>query len=158
MENKKVDILDLSRFLITYCKNNEIELNQLKLQKLLYYIQAWHLVYFNNDLIFDDVPEAWVNGPVYRKVYDVYKPSVYRDLTKSDKVEELTTIDLNDEQIKFLESIMDHYGLMPHEKLVFLTHAEKPWNQAREGLSIFEYSNEKITHESMKSYYSSLIA
>lgn len=43
-------------------------LDQMKLQKLLYFAHAWHLAYFNKPLFEDDF-EAWPWGPVVREVY-----------------------------------------------------------------------------------------
>src|SRR5450756_3169344 len=43
-----------------------------KLQKLVYYCQAWHLVWEENPL-FDDPIQAWANGPVVRSLYDRHR-------------------------------------------------------------------------------------
>ena len=164
MTTRKVDIVDLGLFLLLYCEKNEIAINHFKLQKLLYYIQAWHLVHFDGQIIFDDLPEAWVNGPVYRKIYDylnknpahlniVLDPKLKGDMDKFIQ-ESNEKLNLTKEQNEFLLSILNHYGLMSHEKLIFLTHKEAPWNIAREGLGDFEYSNRKISLEDMKKFYS----
>ncbi|SDP90516.1 Uncharacterized phage-associated protein [Mucilaginibacter sp. OK268] len=163
MALKKVNVIDLGVFLLLYCEKNEISINHFKLQKLLYYIQAWHLVYFNGVSIFDEEPEAWVNGPVYRTIYDYLNknqahinlkldPKLKGDMDKfiQDSNEKLN---LTKEQNEFLTSILNHYGLMSHEKLIFLTHKEAPWNIARQGLGDFEYSNQKISLKSMYQYY-----
>lgn len=162
MEKGKVNIIDLCDFLLTYLIKNQISVNHLKLQKVLYYTQAWHLVYFD-DFIFDEQPEAWVNGPVYRSVYEHFKElGTYNDINlvnnpqndietifkeKSDK------LSLSNHQRDFLASILTHYGTMSHDKLVMLTHSELPWNEAREGLDPFTYSDRKINFDTMKRYY-----
>jgi len=163
MENNKVDILLLSDFILFYFIKNEITINHLKLQKLLYYIQSWHMVYFNRHTLFDDVPEAWVNGPVYRKVYDKFKEAgnynnfdleeKYKDQIDLKFQEIKNDMNLNDEQLKFLDAIFKHYGIMSHDKLVYLTHNEEPWNIARNGLGPFDYSNNIISHDMMYEYY-----
>ncbi len=163
MATKKVDIENLGVFILLYCEKNEISINHFKLQKLLYYIQAWHLVHFDGAMIFDELPEAWVNGPVYRKIFDhlnktpanknlVLDPKLKGDMDKhiQDANEKLN---LTKEQNEFLQSILNHYGLMSHEKLIFLTHKEAPWNIAREGLGDFEYSDRKISAKNMQNYY-----
>lgn len=164
MEAKKVDILDLSSFLLNHFIKNEIEINPLKLQKVLYYIQAWHLVYFKKQNIFDDLPEAWVNGPVYRKVFDKYKNFRMYDrfyIKSKNNIENFYTeskknLNLTGEQWKFLDAILLHYGTMSHEKLVCLTHLEEPWNNARKGIEPFAYSNQSISIDDMYKYYSKL--
>ena len=165
MKTRKVDILNLGAFILNYFFKNELPINPLKLQKLLYYIQAWHLVYFDNENIFEDIPEAWVNGPVYPKVYDKLKHiQLYNFIGLKDKSKEKLdtyfakskeSLDITGEQWEFLESILKHYGMMTHEKLVFLTHSEKPWLEAREGVGPFEYSNNNISLRTMYEYYTS---
>mgnify|MGYP007100113896 CR=1 FL=1 len=162
MAPKKIDIEKISDFIINFCNEQGVSISPLKLQKLLYYIQAWHLVYFNQNPLFEDVPEAWVNGPVYRTIYDRFKDIGIYDNIPSNKAQNTKEIieglDLTTEQKEFLDSVLQHYAFMTHDKLVYLTHAEKPWNEARRGLSNFEYSNKDITHNLMYSYYSELSA
>lgn len=140
----------------------------LKLQKVLYYIQAWHMVYFSKELLFNDEPEAWVNGPVYRNIYNEYKNiGVYDQITpqaigiNSEDIEKeiinlRSQMLLTDKQYEFLEAIYSHYGTMTQDRLVFLTHAEKPWNEARKGISPIEYTDQKISLDTMYDYYSKL--
>ena len=54
-------------------------ISPLKLQKLVYYAQAWSLVFINKPLFFQDI-EAWVSGPIIRDVWNEYKPYNYRDI------------------------------------------------------------------------------
>ena len=54
-------------------------------------------------------------------------------------------------------AIYQKYGMMDHDRLVFLTHSELPWNEARKGAAPFTYSNEVISHETMYNFYSSLL-
>lgn len=163
MEGKKVNLKDLYLFIIRYFQKNGLEINHLKLQKLLYYIQAWHLVYFEKNPLFDECPEAWVNGPVYRTVFNDFKKTFYTR-NQNIKLKKGMNIDiefqvakdkleLNSDQWEFLDAVIENYGLMPHEKLVFLTHSEDPWNIAREGLNPFESSDNIITFDSMYNYY-----
>lgn len=162
-----VDIKKIAEYTILRLMQNGQSICPLKLQKLLYYIQAWHLVYFN-EKIFKESPEAWVNGPVYRSVYNQYKNIGIYDNFKmedfsisnedlSNKIlQETRELDLDTEQYNFLEAVFLHYGTMSHDKLVYLTHSEKPWNTARKGLSPIDYSDNKISLEEMKEYYKSL--
>lgn len=162
----KVRINDISDFVLFYCIKNEIPINHLKLQKVLYYTQAWHLVYFDKFAIFDDLPEAWVNGPVYKSVYNQFKSKgKYENFELAeqyrDKIDDLfyaakQKLVLDEKQWQFLQAVLDKYALMSHEKLVMLTHSEKPWNEARAGLGLFDYSNNTISLDSMYSYYHNL--
>lgn len=153
-----VKVLDLADFLVCYFNKQGIPLSNLKLQKVLYYIQAWHLVYFEGNPLFEEQPEAWVNGPVYRDVYQHYKGYGDQPIKPEDCSEEnfLTTkasLGLTEKQEEFLEEVIKKYGFMEPFKLVYLTHAEKPWNNARKDVGPFDYSDNIISHQSMKEYY-----
>ena len=65
---QKIDVLVLSDYIIKHYG----PMSHLKLQKLLFYCDAYHLAYFDTELISDKF-EAWVHGPVCRKVYDSLK-------------------------------------------------------------------------------------
>ncbi|MDX2190436.1 MAG: DUF4065 domain-containing protein [Bacteroidota bacterium] len=164
-----VDILNLSKYLVLRFQNEGIPLTPLKLQKLLYYIQAWHTVFFEKHSLFNEEPEAWANGPVYRSVYDIYKNQWLRNtpivmpVTTSDKLlEDAKTVynglKLEGEQKKYLEALLKKYGQLSPERLVFMTHSEAPWNDAREGLGPFDKCDQKISTESMFQYYNNRIA
>lgn len=160
---------NVAKYTVLRLQQLGVSISPLKLQKLLYYIQAWHLVYFDNQTLFDEEPEAWVNGPVYREVYDEYKNlGIYEQITPkylglnettlSEEVEKLhVEMNLIQEQWRFLEAVYSHYGMMNHDRLVMLTHSEQPWNDARKEIPPFEYSENKISKESMYSYYKSLL-
>ncbi len=117
------------------------------------------MVYFGRkSYIFNDSPEAWINGPVYRVIWDKYKHIGIYDQIPTHEVEgtlEQSKNDLNlsSEQFEFLKFMYDYYGVMEHDRLVFLTHSEKPWSEKRENLSPFEYSEEKISFDTMYQYY-----
>lgn len=66
-----VNIHDVAKYIILRLLQNGNSVSPLKLQKIMYYLQAWFLVYFN-DPLFEEEPEAWVNGPVYRVIFDEY--------------------------------------------------------------------------------------
>lgn len=164
-----VNIYDLAKYTILRLLQNGNSICHLKLQKILYYIQSWYMVYFNKKLIFKEAPEAWVNGPVYRGVYDLYKDKgMYEQFQLSDILssgEDVCIVlsrlhdklKLSVEEWSFLEAIYKHYGTMSHDYLVFLTHSQKPWNKAREGLQPFEYTDQEISFETMYEYYSKAI-
>jgi uncharacterized phage-associated protein len=144
---------------LLYLFEQGVSVRPLKLQKLLYYLQAWHMVYFGREnLIFDDTPEAWVNGPVYREIWKKYRHVGMYDQIPTSEIngsleQQRNSLNLSPEQLRFLEFMYDYYGLMNHDKLVLLTHSEKPWSEIREHLPQFEYSEEKISLDTMYEYY-----
>lgn len=163
---KETRIEDLAEYLILYFNAQDIEITQIRLQKLLYYIQAWHLAYFDKDPLFHDVPEAWMRGPVFRRIYDLYNDKGSEPIVLTDESEEDVSIKLkerkeilglSDNQHKFIEAVVKKYGFMSLSKLLYKVHAEPPWNQARKGLSDFEYSNQKVSHDIMYEYFNGLL-
>ena len=159
-----ISAIDVSLFLVNFFNKNELPLSHLKLQKLLYYIQAWHLVFFDKNPMFDEQAQAWVSGPVYKSVYDFLNDKgirMYDDLTidlpKTVYENAQTTLFNNilEEQREFLDVLLEKYAFKSDSELVVLTHSEKPWNNARAEADIFEYSNEIIDYNSMYNYYRS---
>ena len=55
-----------------------------KLQKLVYYSQAWALVW-DDDAIFPEEIEAWANGPVVRKLYNAHQGAACKTLIDSER-------------------------------------------------------------------------
>lgn len=126
------------------------EMSAMKLQKLVYYSQAWHLVWDDRPL-FSERIEAWANGPVVHELYDLHRgrfslsgwPDGDPDnLAKSER----ETVDI----------ILNTYGHLDGRKLSHLTHGESPWVEARHGLPPTARSNAEITSEAMQMYYSSV--
>ena len=158
-----VKIEYLTDFVICYFDNLGIPITPLKLQKVLYYVQAWHLVFFEGNPLFKDEPEAWVNGPVYRRIYNKFKKQWFEDASLSicakDQAEAkmhriLQSLELDNDQEEYLFAVLQKYGTLEAKRLVYLTHAEDPWNLAREGYGPFDRCEKRISHESMLKYYS----
>lgn len=123
----------------------------MKLQKLLYYSQAWSLVWDERPM-FSSRIEAWANGPVVREVFKVYqgqyKVSKARlgDATALKAVEKET-----------VDAILRFYGNKTGFYLSELTHRERPWMEARKGLAPGEMGDHEITKSAMRDYYGSLV-
>ena len=119
----------------------------LKLQKLLYYAQAWSLVFRGKALFYEDT-EAWVHGPVIPPVYHRYKHHGYNIIPQDDFCGELAT-----DEIDILNLVWMSYGKKSAKSLEELTHSEYPWIKAREGFCASQPSTKKISILDMRSYY-----
>lgn len=123
----------------------------MKLEKLVYYSQVWSLVWTEKELFRERI-EAWANGPVV--------PSLYRLHRGHFKISpgffEGNPGRLNDEQRDVIDRVLSFYGEKDPQWLSNLTHMEKPWQDAREGLAPGERGGNTITKESIMEYYSSL--
>ena len=130
-------------------------ISPLKLQKLIYYCQAWHYTVFNEPL-FDEQIEAWALGPVVPSQYKRFA-GISRECSIS--VSQLTDVELKEfdsPTLKLLTDVMNVYGEHSALYLMNLTHSEPPWKKARNGLDDYKASSKPITLEDMKEYYSTL--
>ena len=125
-------------------------LSTMKLQKLVYYSQAWSLVWDEKPLFQEDI-EAWANGPVVRDLF-----YYHRGRYEIDTVEIGNPRLLDQEQQDTVDAVLDYYGDKTAQWLIELTHLEDPWNHAREGLHPLERGNKVIPLDAMAFYYSSL--
>lgn len=101
--------------------NENNDLTNLKLQKILYFAQVEHLKQFERPL-FDDPIEAWQYGPVVRDVYEWLKGCGAYQISKFD-IE--TSIDgLDDATLTFLKGIWEKYRRYSAFGLVDKTHEE----------------------------------
>lgn len=121
-----------------------------KLQKLVYYSQAWSLVWEEKPL-FKEEFEAWANGPVCRELYNEH-----RGQFELNKLHEGDPEALSDAQKDSINVVLQGYGHRRPQWLSDLTHLEDPWKNARKGLSPSERGNSVISKESMQIYYGSL--
>lgn len=127
------------------------QLTNKKLQKLLYYSQAWSLV-LKNKALFPDEIEAWVHGPAIPVVYDVFKEFGRGDINGvSIDSSEFSALDESERGV--LDMVWNIYGKYDGDYLEALSHSEEPWQKAREGLETFEISKAVIPQDSMRVYY-----
>ncbi len=155
---KTIEIDQLANCVLTYFSQNDLKISPLKLQKMIYFIQAWHIAYFNKESLIVDTPQAWVNGPVYKRLYDKYKNDYYsKDNIVTTIRVNINNLDLEFKQKELISAVLDRYSILDESKLVLLTHSDAPWNEAREGLQAFEPSSNPITIEMMYKFYSSKI-
>ena len=123
----------------------------MKLQKLVYYAQAWSLVW-DEEALFPEKIRAWANGPVVRELYDVHQGQFQVDKVKGGRSNCLT-----ETQRETVDAVLEFYGNKSGQWLSKLTHRETPWRKARIGLDDGDRSNREITLSSMEEYYGGLV-
>ena len=144
--NEKYSALDVAMYVITY-SNNKLErgITNLKLQKLLYYIQAEFLI-DRRDPLFEDKIEAWRHGPVVRDVYAYFKG--YLDNPIENIYKPRNSFKGHKEFL--INKVVDRYKNEDGWELVRLTHQEDPWlNTYNDGAGI----NGEISISSMMKYF-----
>jgi uncharacterized phage-associated protein len=127
----------------------------MKLQKLVYYSQAWHLVWTETQL-FENRIEAWANGPVVRELY-----SLHRGRFSLDGPGEIPGGDLSrltEAERSTVDAVLKAYGDKSAHWLSELTHSEDPWREARgrAGLGEQDRGNAVISVDSIYEYYDGL--
>lgn len=142
------NIFDVAKYIL----KSKGSLSTWKLQKLCYYSQAWSIAWTEIP-IFDEDFEAWSNGPVCPELFYYHKGKYFisaEDINKGNEAE------LNSDQKETIDIVLRDYGDMEPYDLRELTHSEKPWINARDGLSNSVRSSTVITKNSMGEYYGSL--
>jgi uncharacterized phage-associated protein len=140
-------VVDVAKYILTQVG----EMTSMKLQKLVYYSQAWSLVW-DEEPLFTEQIEAWANGPVVPDLYELHRGQfkVSGDFPYGDVT--ALTPNQKDSIDKVLEAFKDKNGQWLSE----LTHIESPWKDARGTLKPTERSNAVISLTAMHEYYSAL--
>jgi len=160
---KNISTID-STILAAYILHKYGPMSHLKLQKLLYFVEGYHLAYFNGASVIDDEFEAWVHGPVSRKIYDKLKDKsvLYGDvgisLKEGDPLPEdsLKRI-LSSEQIELIDEVLEMYVAETGITLESITHQQMPWIDARKGICPAEKCENRISKQKMQAYFSTLL-
>jgi uncharacterized phage-associated protein len=127
------------------------KITNLKLQKLLYYAQAWRLALRGNALFRERI-EAWVHGPVVPEIFRMYKHLKWNPIPDYGTPIDSVSVE------RHLCEVWKAYASLDATELERLTHAESPWISARRGIAVDEPSHNVISHESMKKYYAGLLS
>jgi uncharacterized phage-associated protein len=144
-------VFDVAKYVLElYRQRDELPITTWKLQKLVYYAQAWSLVR-DDEPLFEETIEAWANGPVC--------PDLYREHRGKLKISGLPRGDiaaLSKDQRDTIDVVVEHYGKRSAQYLSELTHQEAPWKDARKGLEPVDRGSRSISLDSMAEYYGGL--
>ncbi|MFA6090004.1 MAG: type II toxin-antitoxin system antitoxin SocA domain-containing protein [Candidatus Woesearchaeota archaeon] len=134
-------------------ENNDDSLNSLKIQKLLYYIQAWHYAFFKKPVI-NGTFEAWVHGPVNRTIYDRFKDRMlFFPIDVHDIINTEVDKKIGSDDKAHIDSVLEVYSKYSGVELERMTHQEKPWINARKDFTPNERCDKPIDPEIMGAYY-----
>jgi len=132
-----------SHFLVMQDEENA-DITNMKLQKLLYYAQGLYLALHDRPL-FSEKIVAWTHGPVVPEVYHKYKVHEGNPIPRPKRASDPV---LSDNKQAFLEEVYKVYGQFSAWKLRNMSHAEAPYIRAKGG---------EISHSSMKKYFSDYV-
>jgi len=141
-----VTVFDVAAYIL----KNVGKVTTMKLQKLVYYCQAWSLVWDERPLFRENI-EAWANGPVVRELFN-YHRGQYTITSVMIGNPDL----LNENQKDTIAAVLDYYGNKSSQWLSDLTHIEDPWRLTRTGLPEMQRGNRVIRLDTILDYYGSL--
>lgn len=151
--------LDVAKYFLWRAHNEAGEgITQLKLYKLVYYAQAWSLV-FRGKSLFEGEVQAWSHGaipvslrPVFQVFGDEPIPPDYLAYFSPSK------LSLEESELKVLDAVFTCYGSLTPGHLRNLSHAEQPWLIARGDLPEHSRCSTPINEGYMRLYYSSFVS
>ena len=153
---KVITAVDTAKLILAMLKSDDdifVEYtSRLKLLKLLYYVQGYHLALFNTPM-FNDKIEAWLHGPVIPEVWKWAKN--YGDEQMQNEAlnkEQIDTLGLHPQQIKLVGDVLEIYNKYSAYGLRDKTHKELPWLIAYE-----KDKNNEITQKSLKDFFAPLV-
>lgn len=153
--------IDVAKYIINYANDNSYEISNLKLQKILYYIQAAFLMESNGEKpCFSNQIVAWLHGPVVETVYYEFSNYGGKQIPRQEYIKKIVCKNrrLEFERKKFTYDILSQQdrnivdkvlnGLLKYDAwyLVAKTHEEEPWKNTE--------ADEEISWESIYSYFS----
>lgn len=123
-------------------------MDAMKLQKLVYYGQAWSIA-LRREKLFDESIQAWAFGPVTYSLFDRHRGRfVVADIGEAQP-DALTA-----DERRLLDAMLSYYGRLDGVQLSEMTHSESPWQEARRGVPDGMRSQRTISPDSMERYYS----
>jgi uncharacterized phage-associated protein len=142
-------IIDIANKIIANTDINQGEtISNLKLQKILYYLQGFFIAVFDKKL-FEEPIEAWQYGPVVRDAYFHFKK--FESSSISIKEDE-KIIKLSQNETELFREVMEEFGQFSAIKLMNMTHEELPWKK-----TFSENPQGEITYELLKEYFKTQI-
>ncbi|UAN20953.1 DUF4065 domain-containing protein [Enterobacter sp. JBIWA003] len=116
-------------YLLFFAQDHGDVMTPLKLQKMVFYADAWYMALNDGDELISDQFEAWVHGPVARALYVRFAEYKWRPIT-----EDIACPELPEKVTSHLDEIYQVFGGFTAYELEQMTHQEKPWLQARNGI------------------------
>lgn len=127
-KNNKISILTVANYVIYYLNQKGQKISQLKLQKLLYFIEAYNMA-CGNPPMFSEQFKAYTYGPLCFEVYDYYKIYGGEDILEYDDIDDATKETLKP-YTEIIDAVCDTFGDLTAAQLVNLTHEEdSPWSK-----------------------------
>ena len=138
---------------IAYVFEKLEEVTPLMLQKLLYFIQGIYSALHGKPIFVEDC-RAWIHGPVYPEVYDLFRDFKYNPIDDARfALLEGTEDVLTEDEKCVIDLVVNTFGMYGGKVLEKITHNETPWIEARKGYGDSIPSSELLPKERIMKYY-----
>ena len=138
---------------IAYIFEKLEEVTPLMLQKLLYFTQGVYFALYGKP-IFEEDCRAWVHGPVYPEVYELFRDFKYNPIDDARfALLEGTEDALTTEERNVIDLVVNTFGMYGGKVLERITHNEEPWKDARKGYGDSIPSSELLPKDRIMRYY-----
>lgn len=138
---------------IAYVFEKLEEVTPLMLQKLLYFIQGIYLALYGKPIFAEDC-RAWIHGPVYPEVYDLFRDFKYNPIDDARfALLEGNEDALTDDEKKVIDLVVNTFGMYGGKTMEKITHNEDPWMEARKGYGYSIPSSEFLPKGRIMKYY-----
>lgn len=138
---------------IAYVFERLEEVTPLTLQKLLYFIQGVHSALYGYPIFIEDC-RAWIHGPVYPEVYDLFRDFKYNPIDDARfALLEGNANALTKDEKRVIDLVVNTFGMYGGKMLERIAHNEEPWKNARMGYDDSAPSSEPLPRESIMKYY-----
>jgi len=135
----------VAEYILHKAKIEDDLISNMKLQKLLYYMQGFHLAIIDTPLFDEDIVN-WMHGPVVEEIYEKYK--LYgRDAIPFPKEFDVSQIDSESKEL--MDDVYDVYGQYSASALRNSSHSESPWKSTN--------NFDIISHKLLKDYFKTRI-
>jgi uncharacterized phage-associated protein len=145
--------IDLAKWLVNHADREAGEaMTHLKVQKLLYFAEAYYLANFNKSL-FQEEFQAWAHGPVVIEVWRRFKQYNWDSIPQQD----LMSLKFSGPMLDYMCAVYDKFGKLGAKKLEEITHQHAPWKNARGDLPLEAACSNIIEKEVIRDFYAERI-
>ncbi|QTX03101.1 hypothetical protein LFWB_5350 [Candidatus Phytoplasma luffae] len=121
--NNSINVFDVANYIITNNPTENTPITHMKLHKLIYYAQVYHLIFKDSPLILNKL-QAWMHGPVFSELFPLFKKYEYHPITKITRKGNHSKI--QGIYKESLDIIIRNLGKYNGQQLSDKTHSEEP--------------------------------
>ncbi|QTX02607.1 hypothetical protein LFWB_4640 [Candidatus Phytoplasma luffae] len=148
--NNQINVFDIANYLISQTDTNKYKISNMKINKLLYYIQG-HYIAQTGKTLFPEKIEAWLFGPVILNIYSEFFNFVDNPIPNDYVCKGASKNELTTEAKEIIEKVINKYSSFSARELSVKTHEEVPWKEAYNPRK--KWQNNIITHQLLEKFF-----